>query len=184
MLEQTPEAMRFLQTRFQRTKGKAAGPARALFYALSEQDEMSSAFGILDQAFHAGENATNNTHREETGEVLLFGAEMRANYNEPELAAELLTKAREYATRSSWLRTAARVALIRTDLREARRRWEDLLGLEPLAHDAMRICAGHRRSRRTRDHRELAEADGRKASASSSPAAASDRLAARRAARG
>ena len=36
---QTADAMRFLTARYERTKGTLAGPARAMFYALSEQDE-------------------------------------------------------------------------------------------------------------------------------------------------
>jgi cellulose synthase operon protein C len=50
-LDQLPEAMRFLQLRFNRNKGKLSSPARALFYALSEQEEMNSAFAILEQAY-------------------------------------------------------------------------------------------------------------------------------------
>ena len=92
VIEQTPEAMRFLQTRYNRTKGKLAAP-RALFYALSEQDEMSSAFSVLEQSalldtraataesaedskIHTDQALAKATDREQA-EVMLFLAEMR-----------------------------------------------------------------------------------------------------------
>lgn len=134
-LEQTPEAMRFLQTRYNRTRGKLAAPARALFYALSEQDEMQSAFGILEQASHAsGDGAANG----EAGEVLLFAAELRTDYNEPEKGLEILQAAEPIATRPAWLRCAARLATLRCDLKQARAHWEELLKAEPLSVDAHR----------------------------------------------
>ena len=47
-VEQAPEAMRFLKGRYERNKAKLAGPARAMFYALSENDEMEAAFAALE----------------------------------------------------------------------------------------------------------------------------------------
>ena len=135
VLEQTPEAMRFLQTRYNRTKGKLAAPARALFYALSEQDEMQSAFAILEQAAKVGDVAGSN---DEAGEVLLFAAELRTNYNEPKKGLEILQAAAPIATRASWLRAAARMAGLRCELTLARQHWEELLREEPLAVDAHR----------------------------------------------
>jgi cellulose synthase operon protein C len=135
VLEQVPEAMRFLQTRFNRTKGKLAAPARALFYALSEQDEMQSAFSILDQVVKAASDAQVNG---EAGELLLFASELRTDYNEPEKGLELLERARERAPRASWLRAAARLAVLRADLKLARQYWEELLQEEPLSADAHR----------------------------------------------
>ena len=112
VLEQTPEAMRFLQTRYNRTKGKLAAPARALFYALSEQDEMQSAFTILDQAAKVKEDSSGRESgsRAEIGEVLLFAAELRTDYNEPKKGLELLEAAKDVAARANWLRAAARMA--------------------------------------------------------------------------
>jgi len=135
VLEQTPEAMRFLQTRFNRTKGKLASPARALFYSLSEQDEMQSAFKVLDQVTEATDAGGDRT---ETGEVLLFAAELRADYNESQKGIELLEKAKERTALPAWLRTAARMATLRCDLPLAKRHWEELLIVEPLAADAYR----------------------------------------------
>jgi tetratricopeptide (TPR) repeat protein len=154
-IDQTPEAMRFLQTRFQRTKGKAAAPARALFYALSEQEEMSSAFAVLEQAYKGvGVEAPAEGEQKETsaphasrsttaeaGDVMLFAAEMRAHYNEPEAGKKLLEAAKPIASNSSWLRSAARIATLYAELTEARRYWEAALVEEPLASDIHRHLA-------------------------------------------
>jgi tetratricopeptide (TPR) repeat protein len=152
VIEQTPEAMRFLQLRYNRNKGKLAAPARALFYALSEQDEMQSAFAILDQAGAAAnqlaaDDSSESGHRNwsgvrvnpaEAGEVLLFAAEMRTDYNEPKKGLELLSAAKGKASRANWLRAAARMAILRCELKQARKYWEEILAAEPLAVDAHR----------------------------------------------
>ncbi|MCE9532136.1 MAG: tetratricopeptide repeat protein, partial [Planctomycetes bacterium] len=154
VLEQTPEAMRFLQTRYNRLKGKAAAPARALFYALSEQDEMQSAFDILDQAAQVSNSATakDPDKNAEVGEVMLFAAEMRTNYNEPEKGLEILESARPLAAKSSWLRAASRMAMLQSELTIARQHWEEVLKEDPLAVDA------HRQLTRT-----IADLEGREA---------------------
>ncbi len=142
VLEQTPEAMRFLQMRYNRTKGKLAAPARALFYALSEQDEMQSAFGVLENLANAcSQTERDDRNASEIGDVLLFAAEMRANYNEPKKGLQLLEVAKEIATRSSWCRSSARIAQVTCDLNQARRCWEEILGIDPLATDAHRNLA-------------------------------------------
>ncbi len=140
VLEQTPEAMRFLQTRYTRTKGKLAAPARALFYALSEQDEMPSAFAILDQAAKVKDDSSDNesSTKAEIGDVLLFAAELRTDYNEPQTGLKLLEAAKEFVPRPSWLRAAARMAGLRCEPALARQYWEELLREEPLAQDAHR----------------------------------------------
>ena len=139
VLEQAPEAMRFLQTRYTRTKGKLAAPARALFYALSERDEMQSAFTILDQAARVKEESSGN--KAEIGEVLLFAAELRTDFNEPRKGLELLEAAKGVAARPNWLRVAARMAGLRCEPKLARQYWEELLQEEPLAADAHRNLA-------------------------------------------
>jgi predicted Zn-dependent protease len=133
VVEQTPEAMRFLQGRYDRTRGKLAGPARAMFYALSEQDEMVSAFRALEAP--PPETPGPDSER---GEALLFAAEMRTNYNEPEQGRKLLEEARALAPKATWERSAARQALVRVDLQEAKSYWEALLADDPLAIDVHR----------------------------------------------
>ena len=133
-LEQTPEAMRFLKSRFDRLKGKAAGPARAMFYVLSDQEEMDAAFDLLKDAAADGPTAVPA----ERGDALLFAAEMRSNYDEPAVGLELLEQAKPLANTANWRRTAARIALVRADLRDARQHWEALLADEPLSADLHR----------------------------------------------
>ncbi|HKB06190.1 MAG TPA: hypothetical protein VKD90_28600 [Gemmataceae bacterium] len=137
--EQAPEAMRFLKARYERTRGKVAGPARAMFYALSEDDDMPGAFRALEACWAGPEpGPPSGRNPQEVGEVLLFAAEMRTNYNEPAAGAKLMDQARPLANRASWLRSAARQALVRADLVEARRCWEEILRDDPLAADVHR----------------------------------------------
>ena len=133
-LEQTPEAMRFLTARFERLKGRVAGPARAMFYVLSDREEMEEAFELLRVA--AAD--TPGSIPGERADVMLFAAEMKANYDEPEHGLALLEQARPLANKANWDRAAARISLVRADLREARGRWEELLVEEPLSADLHR----------------------------------------------
>jgi cellulose synthase operon protein C len=137
-VEQAPEAMRFLKARYERTRGKVAGPARAIFYAFSEHDDMEAAFAALESCWTGSEAGAGVRNPHEVGDVMLFAAEMRANYNDPAAGLALLEHARPLATRASWLRSAARQALVRADLVEARRCWEDLLRTDPFAADLHR----------------------------------------------
>ena len=137
-VEQAPEAMRFLRARYERTRGKVAGPGRAMFYALSEEDEIAAAFGALEACWSASQSGDGKRSPPEVGEVMLFAAEMRTNYNDPAAGQKLLDEARPLATRQTWLRSAARQALVRADLAEARRCWEELLADDPLAPDGHR----------------------------------------------
>jgi len=138
-VEQAAEAMRFLTARYERTKGKVAGPARAMFYARSEHGDMEAAFGALEASWAgSGPVPPGARNPQEVGEVMLFAAEMQTNYNEPAAGQRLLDQARPLAARASWLRSAARQALVRADLVEARRSWEELLRDDPLAGDVHR----------------------------------------------
>ncbi|MCX7664029.1 MAG: tetratricopeptide repeat protein [Gemmataceae bacterium] len=136
--KQTNEAMRFLEARYQRTKGKFAAPARALFYSLSEQDRTEEAFKILEEVYATTPEPAN---RSEVGEVILFHAEMKTNYESPTEGFEILEKAKEFASRGQWLRSAARVSLIAGELAQAKKYWEELLTIEPLAVDVHRNLA-------------------------------------------
>jgi tetratricopeptide (TPR) repeat protein len=135
-VEQTPEAMRFLKARYERSLGRVAGPARAMFYALSEHDDMEAAFAALEGTWRGPPRP--GLSPSEVGEVLLFAAEMRANYNEPAAGRELMERARPLAPAASWQRSAARQALVQADLAAARRSWEEQLREDPLAADVHR----------------------------------------------
>lgn len=151
-VEQTPEAMRFLRARYERTRGKIAGPARAMFYALSEEDEIGAAFAALEACWSISHSGNPVRVPQEVGDVMLFAAEMRTNYNDPAAGKKLLEDARPLAARPTWLRSTARQALVRADLVEARRCWEELLRDDPLAAD------GHRNLSRA-----IADLEGRAA---------------------
>src|SRR5207245_1739615 len=124
--------------RYERTRGKVAGPARAMFYALSEEDEIGAAFAALEACWSNSQSSDQGRNPQEVGEVMLFAAEMRANYNDPAAGRKLLEEARPLAARATWLRSAARQALVRADLPEARRCWDELLRDDPLAADGHR----------------------------------------------
>ena len=130
--------MRFLKARYERTRGKIAGPARAMFYALSEEDEIGAAFAALEACWAAPPAGGQGRNPQEVGEVMLFAAEMRSNYNDPAAGQKLLEDARPLAARAAWLRSDARQALVRADLPEARRCWDELLRDDPLAGDIHR----------------------------------------------
>lgn len=136
-LEQTPEAMRFFKTRFERLKGKSAAAARAMFYALSDQEEMEDAFDALTEAAkeHPGSIPT------ERGDVLLFAGEMRTNYDAPAEGLQLLQLAEPIANRHSWLRTSARLALVRSEIDLAKKFWLQLFKDDPLSADLHRNIA-------------------------------------------
>lgn len=137
-VEQTPEAMRFLRARYERTKGKVAGPARAMFYALSEEDEIGAAFAALEACWSGSQPGGPGRNPAEVGEVMLFAAEMRTNYNDPAAGRKLIDDARPLALGPARLRSIARQALVRADLVEAQRCWEELLRDDPLAADGHR----------------------------------------------
>src|SRR5262249_40600629 len=106
--------------------------------ALSEHDEMESAFAALEACWSGSEFGKGGRTPHDVGEVMLFAGEMRANYNDPAAGLHLLDQARPLATRGSWLRSAARQALVRADLIEARRCWEEVLRDDPFAADVHR----------------------------------------------
>ncbi len=137
-MRQINEAMRFLETRYQRTKGKVAAPARALYYSLSEQERMDEAFEALEAVYATPPEPAN---RSEVGDVILFHAEMKTNYESPAEGFEILEKAKDLASRGQWLRSAARVCLIAGELAQARKYWEELQTIEPLAVDVHRNLA-------------------------------------------
>ena len=118
---------------------------------------MPTAFAALESFWAASSSGSGisrpgDRNPAEVGEVLLFAAESRTNYNEPDAGKELMARAADLAPRPAWLRSAARQALIRADLVEARQYWEELLQSEPLAADAHRNLS-----------RAIADLDGRAA---------------------
>ncbi len=129
--DRIPEAMRFLQQRFRQARDRVHTVTCALFQALCEQEEMVAAFEILEQGMQARPNDPD---------LLLFAAEMRANYNEPDTARQLLERSHVIPAGARH-RELARIATLEADLPQALGCWQAVLQLEPLALDAHRQYA-------------------------------------------
>ncbi len=131
-VRQTGAALDFLRGRFRRAGARSGQPARTLFWALELLGDVAAAFEMLDEALRL---------RPDDGELLLYAAQSRAAYGEDARGAELLNAAKGRCRRTSWLRAAAQLALLRTDRAEALRLWREVLEVEPLALDAHREVA-------------------------------------------
>lgn len=131
-LRQTGTAMRFLQGRFRRLGSRSSQPARTLFWAHHQLDQMAEAFAVLDTALQ---------QRPEDGELLLFAAEAHARHGDGERAAPLLAAAEGKCGRIAWLRTAAELALLRGELAAALPLQRQVAEAEPLAVEAHRAVA-------------------------------------------
>jgi tetratricopeptide (TPR) repeat protein len=128
-LRQTRTAMRFLQGRFRRLGSRSSQPARTLFWAHHQLDQMTEAFAVLDAAL---------AQRANDGDLLLFAAEAHGRHGDGERAAALLTVAQGKCGRTAWLRTAAELALLRGDLAAALRLQRQVAEAEPLSVEAHR----------------------------------------------
>jgi tetratricopeptide (TPR) repeat protein len=131
-IRQTDRALRFLQNRFQRFGTRSSLPARTLFGAYSQLEEMSQAFEVLEAALRL---------RPDDGDLRLFAAESYGTYGQRERAAELLATAQGRTKQTAWLRTAANLAAYQGDLSGALASWRQVLEGEPLAIDAHRAVA-------------------------------------------
>jgi tetratricopeptide (TPR) repeat protein len=128
----TDEARRFLDDRFRRFGDKSSQPARILFNALSDLDQMDEAFAVVDRAL---------ARRPADGELLLFAAEMHAAYGKMKAASSLLSAAKEKTRPAAWLRAAANLAGLQGDLQAALKYWREVADAERLAVDAHRAIA-------------------------------------------
>lgn len=145
MCDQTSEATRYLQTRFQRLSHNSSVPARILFNALIDRDAFPEAFAVLHEAIK---------RRPDDGELLLFMAEMRAQYAEmgdleqytadsavlasPE---QYLERAKPLVSPARYARSAAVIATLQYRFADALTHWQTVLTHEPMAIDACRSVA-------------------------------------------
>ena len=143
VLEQSAEAMRFLKTRFQRTKGKLASPARALLFAMSEADECEAAFALIEEAAVPADPGKEVScwQLAEVGDLMLFHADIKGTWNEPEAAAHILADARAHTQAVGWLRTSARNALLRSDFVRVRQYWQAIVDIDPFHSEGYRTLA-------------------------------------------
>jgi tetratricopeptide (TPR) repeat protein len=131
-LKQTERALLFLRNRLQRFGARSSQPARTLFWALDELDQMNEAFAVLDEALRL---------RPEDGELLLFAADQQGRHGQFDRAAELLTAAETRSARTAWLRSAAALAVYQGEQGKALDLWREVLEREPLAMDAHHAMA-------------------------------------------
>lgn len=147
-LDQAPEALRFLQARHNRCKGRLAAPTRSFFHARVEEGEVEAAFEVLDDALQAKPSRPASSpldparaakqDREESGQLHLFAAEMRMNFQQPDKAEPHLAAARAKLGAVDFARVAARLMNQRAELREARKLFEVVLRDEPRDMEAIR----------------------------------------------
>lgn len=142
-LRETTTALEFLRSRFRRFGARSGQPARTLFGALEQIGAIQESFEILEEALQL---------LPEDGELLLFAARMYASYGREERGEALLAAAKGHCRHTSWLRSAATLALLRADRSESLQLWRQVLAIEPLALDAHREIA-----------LQLAETEGRPA---------------------
>jgi cellulose synthase operon protein C len=128
-LRQTDAALEFLDQRFRRFGKQSSLPARTLDWAWSRLERTRDALRVIDEAVAL---------RPDDGELLLYAADAHAGATSESLerAQQFLQQAEGRSARQAWLRTAARLASYRAEPAEARRLWQDVLRLQPLAIDA------------------------------------------------
>lgn len=127
--KQTNDALAWLRNRFERFGKKSSAPARSLVSAYMQLDRYGEAIDVIEEALRM---------RPDDGELQLYAADVCTSVSAEYLprARELVEKARDNAPRSSWLRTAARLAVAEDRPAEALQLWREALELSPLAMDA------------------------------------------------
>ncbi|MFO0905505.1 MAG: C39 family peptidase [Pirellulales bacterium] len=127
--KQTDEALRLLRNRFERFGKKSSDPARSLVAAYLQLDRYGEALQTIEEAL---------TLRPDDGELQLYAADVLTSASAENLprARELVEAAKNNAPRSSWLRSAARLAASEDRSADALSLWREALALSPLAMDA------------------------------------------------
>lgn len=133
-LKQTEIALKCLENRFERFGSKSSLPARTLEWAYRRLERTDEALHVIDEAL---------VRRPDDGDLMLHAADCHAGTSDAfsHRAAEFLERARDKTPRARWLRTAARLAGCRGDLKESLALWREVLKLQPLAIDAHRAVA-------------------------------------------
>jgi tetratricopeptide (TPR) repeat protein len=130
-IKQVDATLEFLRKRFARFAAQSSQPACTLFWAYSLQERMLEAFAVLDQAIAL---------RPDDGELRLFAAGAHSDHGQFAQALALLAQGQGKAPRTTWLRSAARLASAQGELRTALEHWRGVLTIEPLALDAHRAA--------------------------------------------
>jgi len=123
----TPEAIAYLEDRFNRFGGKSEQPALTLAWALIERDEPRRARQVLEKAMEL---------RPVDGYLRLRAAGLLSQLGEFALAESRLEEARERVRHNDWLRVKAEIAENRLDYQGVLEYSREVLEREPLALDA------------------------------------------------
>lgn len=129
--QQTDDALRLLRDRFDRFATRSTWPTQTLCWAYEQVDQANKALEVLDEALGL---------RPDDGDLALLAADMFARFGFRERAAELLEQAESQSHRTTWLRTAASLALYEGQQQRSLGLWLKVLNAEPLAadgHDAV-----------------------------------------------
>ncbi len=131
-LKQTDIVLAQMRDRFRRFGRQSSQPARTLFWACEQINQPDEGYRLLDEAMAL---------RPDDGELLAFAASQHARHGKVDRALELLAAAKGKAREATWLRTAAGIAAIRGEARQALELWRQIVSAEPLALDAHRQIA-------------------------------------------
>ncbi len=143
---QGPDVVRLFQQKATRAAVPSPPAVRALFQALLDRDEPQQAFSALGKSIekltHSGDGEPDKGKQAALGELLLFRAEMQANFSYPVDAEADLVSAKPLVPIATWCRAAARVARTKPDYPGALAHVLELLEHDPLNPEAHRIAAG------------------------------------------
>ncbi len=123
----TDEAMAHLRDRFARFGSRSEQPALTLAWAYREMEQPGQAWEVLQEAAKL---------RPDDAGLLLRSAGFATTIGKREETDSLLQAARGRVRENDWLRAAAEIAEMRSDISTALRLARELLRLEPLALDA------------------------------------------------
>ncbi|MGL6073080.1 MAG: tetratricopeptide repeat protein [Fimbriiglobus sp.] len=142
-LNQGSEAMRLFQHRSTRQPLPYVPAVESLYNALVDRGDLDFAWAAVQKAIEkaraAVQEADQPKAREALGDALLFAAEVAVMHSRPDESDKYLAEAKTYTEPGSYLRTAAKVARWKPDLRAALGFTRELVALEPtnLEHHRM-----------------------------------------------
>lgn len=126
------EALRFLQSRFQRFGKRSGSPARTLSWAYEQTGQQPRALAVLREGLAL---------RPDDAELALYAVDTFARLGKFDEAQALLAQAESKARRVDWLHSKAVVAAYRNETPAALATWQQVLEAEPLNLSATRNIA-------------------------------------------
>ncbi len=120
---QTQAALDFLQQRHRDFGRQSAGPTYTYAWALESCDQHQAADQALDEGL---------AWRPDDGDSKINAAQFYIGWGRPDAARRLIEEAESITSRSRWLNTAARFAMIFEDLETQEKLYREALELQPL----------------------------------------------------